>query len=121
MAMYVSKEFKFDAAHNIVDYHGKCEKLHGHTYRLRITLRGEPGTDGMILDFADLKRIVKNRVVNILDHSYLNDILPQSTTENTAGWIWDQLEEKLKGPNYSLYEIVLWETETSFVTLRGEP
>lgn len=120
MAMFVSKEFKFDAAHNIVDYHGKCEKLHGHTYRLRITLRGEPAADGMILDFAVLKKIAKDRVVDILDHSYLNDILPQSTTENTAQWIWEQLTEELKGPNYSLHEVVLWETETSFVTLRDE-
>jgi len=121
MAMFVSKDFKFDAAHNIVDYHGKCETLHGHTYKLRITLRGETTSDGMVLDFAVLKKIVKKRVIDILDHSYLNELLPQSTTENTALWIWEQLADALKGPNYSLHEVILWETETSFVTLRQDP
>lgn len=119
MQMFVSKDFKFDAAHNIVDYHGKCETLHGHTYRLRITLQGSPADDGMILDFTILKKKVKEKVVDRLDHSYLNDIVPQSTTENMAQWIWRELAEELKGENYELYEIILWETDTSFVTLRA--
>ncbi|MFP4490783.1 MAG: 6-carboxytetrahydropterin synthase QueD [Spirochaetaceae bacterium] len=119
MDMYVSKEFKFDAAHNIVEYQGKCESLHGHTYRLRVSLKGSPADDGMILDFGLLKNIVKEEVLSTLDHSYLNDIVAQSTTENMIQWIWQRLEPRLKGENYHLDEIVLWETETSFVTLRG--
>ena len=114
----MSKDFKFDAAHNIVDYHGKCESLHGHTYRLRVTLRGTPAEDGMVLDFAILKREVKEKVVDVLDHSYLNDIVPQSTTENMVQWIWKQLEAHLNGGNYELWEVILWETDASFVTLR---
>jgi 6-pyruvoyltetrahydropterin/6-carboxytetrahydropterin synthase len=118
--MLVSKEFTFDAAHNIVDYNGKCEKLHGHTYRLRVSLKGERAADGMVLDFGMLKSIVEKRVLAYLDHGYLNDINEQSTTENIAVWIWEQLEEPLRGENYRLYEVVLWETATSFVTLREE-
>ncbi|HDQ15090.1 MAG TPA: 6-carboxytetrahydropterin synthase QueD [Sediminispirochaeta sp.] len=118
--MYVSKEFKFDAAHNLVEYHGKCESLHGHTYRLRVSLKGSPGADGMILDFGILKRIVKEEVLTKLDHGYLNDVVPQSSTENLSLWIWERLEPKLQGENYRLDEIVLWETETSFVTLRAD-
>jgi 6-pyruvoyltetrahydropterin/6-carboxytetrahydropterin synthase len=118
--MYVSKEFTFDAAHKIVDYHGKCEQLHGHTYRLRVTLRGERAADGMVLDFAELKKTVQERVLARLDHGYLNDIDEQSTTENIAVWIWERLAEPLRGENYRLYEVKLWETATSFVTLREE-
>jgi 6-pyruvoyltetrahydropterin/6-carboxytetrahydropterin synthase len=120
MQMFVSKDFKFDAAHNIVDYMGMCERLHGHTYRLRVSLRGSPGDDGMILDFGIMKKLVNEQVVEILDHSYLNEIIPQSTTENLAQWIWERLDPVLKGGNYSLSEIVVWETDTSFVTLRRE-
>jgi 6-pyruvoyltetrahydropterin/6-carboxytetrahydropterin synthase len=118
--MYVSKEFSFDAAHQIVDYNGKCEQLHGHTYRLRVSLKGERAPDGMVLDFAELKRVVKERVLSRLDHGFLNDIDEQSTTENIAAWIWEQLEEPLRGERYRLHEVVLWETATSFVTLREE-
>ena len=119
--MFVSKEFTFDAAHQIVDYNGKCEKLHGHTYRLRVSLKGERAADGMVLDFAVLKQTVKEKVLSQLDHGFLNDIDAQSTTENIAVWIWEQLEAPLRGENYRLCEIVLWETATSFVTLRDEP
>ena len=118
--MFVSKDFKFDAAHNLVDYHGKCESLHGHTYKLRVTLEGIPKNDGMILDFTILKQKVKEKVVDRLDHSYLNDIMPQSSTENIIRWIWEQLEDELESDTYSLYEIILWETDTSFVTLRAD-
>ncbi len=118
--MLLSKEFKFDSAHNLVEYHGKCEKLHGHTYRLRVTIQGKPGKDGMILDYGILKKIVTNNVISKVDHGYLNEIVPQSSTENLVVWMWSELELPLSGNNYSLYEIKLWETETSFVTYRGE-
>jgi 6-pyruvoyltetrahydropterin/6-carboxytetrahydropterin synthase len=74
----------------------------------------------MILDFGIMKKLVNEQVVEILDHSYLNEIIPQSTTENLAQWIWERLDPVLKGGNYSLSEIVVWETDTSFVTLRRE-
>ena len=54
--MDVSKEFTFDAAHNLVAYKGKCEALHGHTYRLRVTLEGPVREDGMVCDFVEIKR-----------------------------------------------------------------
>ncbi len=120
MNMFINKEFKFDAAHNLVDYNGKCENLHGHTYRLRVTLQGNINKGDMIIDFVDLKSIVKDLVIDRLDHAYLNDIVPQSTAENIALWIWDTLDSALKSPFFHLYEINVWETETSFITLRKE-
>lgn len=120
MTMFITKQFKFDAAHNLVDYKGKCEHLHGHTYKLEVTLHGEPALQGMIIDFGDLKAIVNELVIDKLDHHYLNDIVPQSTAENIIFWIWEQLSEPLSGEHYRLYEIKLWETETSYITYRED-
>ena len=116
--MLISKDFKFDAAHNLIHYHGKCEKLHGHTYRLRVVLEGEPDAEGMIIDFIELKQIVKERVISRIDHAYINDIIPQPSAENIAVWIWGELAESVKRGNCSLYEVHVWETETSCVTVR---
>jgi len=83
----VVKEFTFDAAHNLVQYHGKCEKLHGHTYKLQIVVCGEKDEEGMVIDFIELKEIVKREVLNYLDHAYINEIIPQPSAENIAEWI----------------------------------
>jgi len=118
--LFVSKEFSFDAAHNLVKYNGKCEKLHGHTYKLVVTVAGKKDDEGMVIDFNELKRVVKNYVLNILDHSYINDILEQPSAENIAEWIWNKISDKLQTDRYFLYEIRLYETPTSYVTLRRD-
>jgi 6-pyruvoyltetrahydropterin/6-carboxytetrahydropterin synthase len=116
---YLTKTFTFDSAHNLVNYKGKCEKLHGHTYKLDVTVKGTLNDEDMVIDFVDFKNIVKDKVVDILDHSYINDILKQPSTENIALWIWNQLFQVLKADNYELYEVKVWETKSSFVTFRG--
>jgi len=117
--MLVTKEFLFDSAHNLPNYHGKCERLHGHTYRLQVTIDApvEPET-GMALDFAVLGDIVEREVVAVLDHRYLNELIPISSAENVTLWIWNRLRGKL--PRAKLAEIRLFETPTSSVTYRGE-
>jgi 6-pyruvoyltetrahydropterin/6-carboxytetrahydropterin synthase len=114
------KEFTFDAAHNLVRYHGKCEALHGHTYRIAVVLEGIPDEEGMIMDFTDLSGIVKERVVSRLDHSYINDIIEQPTAENIAYWIWDRIETDVRRSNCALSSIEVWETNASCVTLKAE-
>ena len=118
--MLLSKDFKFDAAHNLIHYHGKCERLHGHTYRLRVVVEGQPDNEGMIIDFIELKAVVKELVLSRLDHSYINDLIPQPSAENIALWIWSQLEESLRRGNCELYEVHVWETEDSRVILRRD-
>ncbi len=120
MKFYISREFKFDAAHNLIRYRGKCEKLHGHTYRLRVTLEGTIGPDDMIVDLGIIKEIVNREVVSLLDHSYLNELIPNPTAENIALWVWHRLENLLDGPNYRLHSITVWETGSSFVELVRE-
>ena len=118
--MLLSKDFTFDAAHNLIHYHGKCERLHGHTYRLRVTLEGQPDAEGMIMDFIELKQIVSERVLSRLDHAYLNDILPQPSAENIAVWTWNELAENVARENCRLYEVSVWETASSCVTVRKD-
>ncbi len=116
--MQVTKEFVFDAAHNLPNYHGKCERLHGHTYRLHVTVEApvDPET-GIAFDFSSLGGVVKSEIIGPLDHTYLNEKIHNSSAENVALWIWARLREKLP---VQLVEVKLWETPTSSVTYRGE-
>jgi len=109
--MLVTKEFTFDSAHFLPDYHGKCETMHGHTYKMHVTVKGDIQPNGMVIDFAELKKIVQNKIINKLDHQLINEIIEIPSAENIAIWAWEQLEKDLK-----LYEIKVWETATSFVT-----
>lgn len=118
--MILTKIFKFDAAHNLTKYHGKCEKLHGHTYKLVVSISGIPDNEGMVMDFVELKKLVNEEVIKVLDHSYLNDIIPNPTAENIAIWIWDKLFDKINNIDRTLYQIEVWETEDSGVLYRGE-
>lgn len=118
--MIIIKTFKFDAAHNLTKYRGKCEKLHGHTYKLVVKLEGYRDEDDMIFDFVELKRLVNDDILSKFDHSYINDFIENPTAENIAVYIWDRLEASVKRENCSLYEIEVWETETSGVIYNGK-
>jgi len=113
--MFLAKDFYFEAAHHLINYDGKCRNIHGHSYKLRITIQGKLGKNGMVMDFGDLKNIVKDNVLEILDHSDLNEFVDQPTAENLCIYIWDKL--KLLLP---LYEIRLWETRDSMAFIRSE-
>jgi 6-pyruvoyltetrahydropterin/6-carboxytetrahydropterin synthase len=86
-------DFSFEAAHRLPHMPAahKCFRLHGHSYRVRIYVRGEPDPhSGMVVDFADVKRVVAPIIEGQLDHRYLNEVagLENPTAENVAGWIW---------------------------------
>lgn len=115
--MLVTKEFTFDSAHFLTKYHGKCENLHGHTYRLRVTVEGSIQEDGMVIDFVELKKLVKERVVDRYDHQNLNDFFENPSAELVVIQIWKDLEALPAG---RLYELTLWETPESFVTYKGD-
>ncbi|MED4603984.1 6-carboxytetrahydropterin synthase QueD [Paenibacillus validus] len=119
----VSKEFTFDSAHHLHCYEGKCKSLHGHTYKLQVIMRGKVDERGITIDFADIKRIAKERVIDKLDHRYLNDVLPpmNTTAENMVVWMYEELSGALKAeglyPAVRLEEVRLWETPTSFAAV----
>ena len=119
----VSKEFTFDSAHHLHCYVGKCQSLHGHTYKLQVIMSGETDERGIVIDFADIKRIAKQRVLDRLDHQYLNDALPpmNTTAENMVVWIYEEmltgLVEEQWFPKVLVEEIRLWETPTSYAAV----
>lgn len=114
--MRIAKEFTFDAAHFLKDYHGKCENLHGHTYKMRVTIDGEIRPNGLVMDFAELKEIVNEKVVDVWDHSNINDTLEHASAENMCVWAWNELKPVLSG----LTEIRIWETANSFAIYDGK-
>lgn len=118
--MIIIKEFDFDAAHYLPEYNGKCERLHGHTYKLVVKIEGRPDAEGMVIDFTKLKKLTTELVVSKLDHSLLNDILKQPSAENICIWVWEQLVKPLSGLNYKLCAVEVWETKTSGCVYTGE-
>lgn len=114
--MLIAKEFTFDCAHRLPNYKGLCANLHGHTYKMIVSLNGKIKEDGMIIDFSVLKQKVNDKVIKLIDHKFLNDVIDYPTAENIAVWIWKKLIKELP----QLYEITLWETPTSNVIYRGD-
>lgn len=103
----------------MLPYHpGKCSRLHGHSYRLDVTLEGPLESDGpaagMIVDFDRVSAIVRDGVIGELDHRSLNDVVPNPTSENVIVWIWRRLAPEFP----QLAELVLWETATACAILR---
>lgn len=113
--MQICREFTFDAAHHLTEYKGKCENVHGHTYRLRVCIEEDVKESGLAFDFVELKRIVRERVIDVLDHSDLNSRFEQPSCENIVCWIWETLSGDL-----NTAEIWLWESPDTFVIYRGE-
>lgn len=123
----ISKVFTFDAAHHMHNYEGKCISLHGHTYRLEVTISGYPNEIGMSIDFATIKEIFQEKLHDRLDHRYLNETLPpmNPSVENVLVWIWEEIEQALeekgfKSAGFRLEELKLYETPNSFGTLKRE-
>lgn len=75
--IHLTKEFSFESAHALWGYDGKCREIHGHSYRLFVTIKGEPIADeqspklGMVMDFGELKAIVAREITDRLDHSFV--------------------------------------------------
>lgn len=114
----VSKTFTFDAAHSLphLPPSHKCHNLHGHTYGLRVICRApiNPAL-GWGIDYADITRSVNGWILDVVDHQFLNVVVPEITTaENLAVWIF----ERLHGAGLPVVAIELDETATSRVTYR---
>lgn len=116
--MEIFKEFRFEAAHKLpnVPPEHRCARLHGHSFRVEVHVRGEVNQTGWVRDFADLK-LAFDPLYQQLDHRYLNDVpgLENPTSEVLAQWIWERLEAALPG----LSCIVVRETCTSGAIYKG--
>lgn len=117
--MIIGKHFVFDSSHQLPDEecYGKCRNLHGHTYHLTVKIEGEVNEKGWICNFKDIKEIVNREVIDILDHSHLNDHIKLPTAEMILIWIREHIETKLRYGNIKLHSLILYETPTSFAEL----
>jgi 6-pyruvoyltetrahydropterin/6-carboxytetrahydropterin synthase len=118
--MELYKDFTFEAAHRLphVPEGHKCARLHGHSFRVRVTVRGPVGErTGWVMDFAELKAAFRP-LMDRLDHHYLNDVpgLENPTSENLARYVWRELARALPG----LAAVEVRETCTSGCVYRGE-
>lgn len=112
----VGRIFRFHAAHHLPFSKGKCARVHGHTYRLRVWVCGVIGNDGMVIDFEVLERIVCAAVIDYLDHQDLNTIINNPTAENIVQWIWQKLAPEIEKNQLRLDELELWETDSAVVS-----
>ena len=141
----VTKSFTFEMAHALWNYDGPCKNIHGHSYKLFVTIQGRASENtestklGMVMDFADLKKIVKTHIVDIFDHSviissrasrpdiqrveqmfekfYVVDYQP--TCENLVLFIVETIQKMLT-PGLELHSVKLYETATSFAEWYAE-
>jgi 6-pyruvoyltetrahydropterin/6-carboxytetrahydropterin synthase len=136
----ITKQFSFETGHALYGYDGKCKNVHGHSYKLSVTVIGTPITDksnvkyGMVIDFGDLKKIVKEEIVDQFDHATVfNKNTPhielakelsdrdhhvilvdyQPTSENMVIDFAEKIISRLP-ENINLFSLRLQETETSF-------
>ena len=116
--MIVSKSMTFDAAHFLPFYKGKCSNLHGHSWTIEFAVKGEVDKQtGMVIDFTDIKSFL-DCVKEELDHTLLNDIIPNPTAENICYYIKDRLESDDWGLGpVKLAWIKVWETSDSMAEL----
>jgi len=119
----VSIEHTFAAGHSLRHYKGKCENVHGHNYRVQVTLRGEKlDSTGLLADFVDLKKLLR-AISEPLDHVFLNDIEPFTTlnpsAENIALYICEKLQEGMNQRNeVEVAEVKVWETDIQSASYR---
>ena len=111
---------QFGAAHQLRNYNGKCENLHGHNWKIEVYIKGEElGEDGLLVDF----KIIKDRTEEIIerfDHKFLNDLECFSeinpSSENIAKYIYEELEKGINNNKIKVSRITTWESDTACAT-----
>jgi 6-pyruvoyltetrahydropterin/6-carboxytetrahydropterin synthase len=115
----VSVEDTFSSGHALRGYRGKCENVHGHNYRVQITVEG-PLLDniGLLVDFTQLKKVMRG-IIARLDHQFINDLEPFTTVnpsaENLAKYFYESVSNELNDlpPGAKIKDVVIWETDTA--------
>ena len=119
----VSVEDTFSSGHALRGYKGKCENVHGHNYRVMVTIQGEQlDATGLLVDFVDIKRLMGG-AIDYLDHRFINDLAPfdeiNPSAENIAKYFYDQTNRQLDGMTQGRVRVkdcTIWETDTTTAT-----
>jgi 6-pyruvoyltetrahydropterin/6-carboxytetrahydropterin synthase len=106
----------FSSAHCLREYKGRCENLHGHNWKIRAAFYGTELDDtGVLIDFTDIKMYL-NKIINYLDHKFLNEIVPfdrvNPTAENIAAFVFGRLKD-IETKSAKVCEVEVWESELS--------
>lgn len=114
----ISVRAHYDSAHFLRNYHGKCEKLHGHRYVVEAALQFEElGEGGMAYDFTDAKRELR-AIAGELDHENLNELPAfrhlETSAENQARYIYNRMKERLGAAGSHLHYVRVWETPDQY-------
>jgi 6-pyruvoyltetrahydropterin/6-carboxytetrahydropterin synthase len=110
----------FAAAHNLREFRGKCENLHGHNWKVEVVLRGKSlASNGILVDFGEVKAEVR-AILEEMDHKYLNE-LPFFTTnnpssENITRFLFEKLAVKFNAGDTRVYSVTAWESEEACAT-----
>jgi 6-pyruvoyltetrahydropterin/6-carboxytetrahydropterin synthase len=119
----ITARYTFDAAHRLRDsaldnaendrVYGPCSRIHGHTYRLEVSLRGDALIHGMLIDFGRVDAVVNERIIDRLDHRVINEVAElagnTTTAEDIAQWIWSELDGVFAEDGVTLDEVTLCE------------
>lgn len=116
MRTRVTRSFSFEAAHSLPWHPGKCRRMHGHHYRLEVTVEGPLDERGVVVDFDDLAATLDAEVVARYDHQCLNDFFDNPTAEVVAQDVWKRVE----ATGARIVALRLWETPNSSVELLAE-
>ncbi len=113
-------ETRFSSAHQLRGYKGRCENLHGHNWKVQVTVTAERLNEiGLAMDFHEIKAHT-HEVVSMLDHGMLNDIFPfteiNPSSENIAKWIYESLKKKLEREGIEVSAVTVWESDTASAT-----
>ncbi|MEE9532239.1 MAG: 6-carboxytetrahydropterin synthase QueD [Syntrophobacteria bacterium] len=114
---------EFSAAHNLRNFRGKCEALHGHNWKVEVVVSGEElDGSGVVLDFAEVKAAT-SEVMSEIDHRYLNE-LPffvehNPSSENIARYIFERLQEKITDERVRVQRVTAWESQDACATYLG--
>jgi 6-pyruvoyltetrahydropterin/6-carboxytetrahydropterin synthase len=113
-------EDSFAAAHQLREYEGKCERLHGHNWKVQVSVAAVRLNEiGIAMDFTDIKKITKD-ILKHLDHTFLNDIFPfteiNPSSENIAKWIYESIKKKIDSDSVYVAGVTVWESDTASAT-----
>ena len=113
----------FAGAHNLRNFHGKCEDLHGHNWKIEVYVTADELDDAeLVMDFGEIKKFT-GEVLDELDHKYLNEldffVKNNPSSENIARFIFERLEPKVNNGTAKLSKVSAWESETSCATYIG--
>ena len=115
---------EFSAAHNLRNFRGKCEALHGHNWKVEVVISGRDlDESGVVLDFAEVKAAT-SEIMSEIDHRYLND-LPffsehNPSSENIARYIFQRLQDKIDNDRVQIRRVTAWESQDACATYLGE-